>query len=272
MRALPSLSIVTISYNQADFLEECLLSVVGQRAAGLEYVVVDAGSTDGSRDIIARHADRIDRSILERDDGPADGLNKGFGAAHGDILGYINADDRFAPDALAFVREYFDAHPGVDVLCGAIRIVDGDGRPSPRARTADSFDLVRYAAGICTVGQQATFFRRTAFAKAGGFNPQNRISWDGELLVDMALAGAKFATVKRLLGDFRIHGESITGSGLHLEKAKKEHDRIREKIRLNGIRLHSSATESVFRLAYKLNVRRHLGYVLANRGRAGARP
>jgi glycosyltransferase involved in cell wall biosynthesis len=270
MSALPSISIVTISYNQAHYLEECLCSVIDERLDGLEYIVVDAGSNDGSRDIIALHADRIDVRILEPDDGPADGLNKGFAASHGEILGYINADDRFVPRALAFVRTFFANNPDVDVLCGAIRIVDRQGLHSLRARTADRFELARYAAGICTIGQQATFFRRRAFKKAGGFNPENRITWDGELLVDMALSGARFATVNRILGDFRVYGESITGSGLHRDAAKREHDRVREKIRSNGVRLPSRLTEGALRLAYRLNLRRHIDYLMARPATAEA--
>src|SRR5262249_49587130 len=190
---LPGLSIVTISFNQALFLEECIDSVARQRVDGVEYIVVDPGSTDGSRDILARRRRDIDRAVLEPDQGPADGLNKGFAAARNDIFGYVNADDRLLPGTASFVREFFAEHTDVDVLCGAIRLIDREGRPSPRARVSDRFEVARYAAGVCTIGQQATFFRRSAFERAGGFNTANRIAWDGELMVDMALAGARFS-------------------------------------------------------------------------------
>ena len=262
MRAVPSLSIVTISFNQALFLEECLLSVLSQQVPDVEYIVVDPGSTDGSRDILARLRDRIDTLVLEPDCGPADGLNKGFTAATGEIFGYINADDRMAPGTLDYVQRFFDSHPGVDVLCGAIRIIERHGRPQPRGRTADRFDLARYAAGICTIGQQATFFRRRAFELAGGFNSGNRINWDGELLVDMALAGARFYSVARVLGDFRIYSGSITGSKQHLEHARIEHERIAAKIRMHGVPLYSPLTEKLQRALYKANLVRHVGYLL----------
>ena len=255
-------SIVTISFNQAAFLEACLSSVIAQDAGDVEYIVVDPGSTDGSRDILARHAHHIQSCILEPDGGPADGLNKGFAAATGEIFGYINADDRYAPGAIAFARRFFDEHPGIDVLCGAIRIIDRQGRASLRARTSDRFDLARYAAGICTVGQQATFFRRGAFERAGGFNPDNRICWDGELLVDMALAGSRFATTGKILGDFRIYSESITGSNRHRELALREHARIAAKIHSRGIRTFAPMETRMRRALYKLNVPRHIGYFL----------
>jgi glycosyltransferase involved in cell wall biosynthesis len=264
MSRIPSkdISIVTISFNQAAFLEECLMSVLSQKCEEVEYIVVDPGSTDGSRNILTRFADVIEL-ILEPDRGPADGLNNGFAVATGDIFGYINADDRMAPGAIEFVGRFFTRNPDVDVLCGAIRIIDRDGRVSLRGRSADAFDLARYAAGICTIGQQATFFRRRAFELAGGFNPANHITWDGELLVDMALAGARFASVGNVLGDFRIYAESITGSNKHRERARREHERIAEKISARGVPLYSSLKKQLQRALYKGNLLRHLRYLQA---------
>jgi glycosyltransferase involved in cell wall biosynthesis len=264
VRAARRVSIVTISYNQQRFLDECLDSVLSQDVAGLEFIVVDPGSTDGSREIIARRRARLDAVILEPDDGPADGLNKGFRRATGDILGYVNSDDRLAPGALGYVIAYFDRHPEVDVLCSAIRIIDQNGRAEFRRRTPDRFDLRAYAAGVCTVGQQATFIRRRAFEAVGGFNPQNRICWDGELLVDLALAGARFATTDRVLGDFRIYPESMTGSGMfRSERYLREHARIADKVRARGIRVDKGFALFLRRLRYKASASRHLRYVLA---------
>jgi len=260
--APPTISIVTISFNQAPFLAECLRSVIDQRGLDVEYVVVDPGSMDGSRELIANAGTGIDRVVLEPDDGPADGLNRGFADARGDVFGYINADDRLAPGALAFVRAYFTAHPEVDVLCGAIRIIDRDGHPSNRARTADRFDLKRYAAGVCTIGQQGTFIRARAFRKAGGFNRANRINWDGELLVDLALAGARFATVDRVLGDFRIYTESITGSNKHYDRLLREHARIARKIASREVILYSPVQTRIHRWLYRLDPFRHMRYLL----------
>jgi glycosyltransferase involved in cell wall biosynthesis len=261
----PAISIVTLSYNQGRFLEECIASVLGQDCEGVDYVVVDPGSTDGSREIIDRHSTRIQRILLEPDDGPADGLNKGFACAAADIFGYLNADDRFCPGALSFVVRYFATHPTVDVLCGTIRVIDEGGRASPRRRTADRFDVRRYAAGICTVGQQATFFRREAFFRAGGFNVNNRIAWDGELLVDLALAGARFATTRRVLGDFRIYKDSITGSRGYRERLSAYRRHLTMKLEANQIDLYSPLQAMLLRLAYKADLHRHLDYILARR-------
>ncbi len=260
---LPVISVVTISLNQGAYLAECLRSVIEQDYPALDYVVVDAGSGDASRSIIESFAGRIDSIVFEPDRGPADGLNKGFAKARGSVFAYVNADDRLRPGALMRMGEYFACHPQIDVVCGAIRIIDRAGRAAPRRRTADRFDLARYAAGVCTVGQQGTFFRRSAFEAAGGFRAGNRVSWDGELLVDMALAGARFATLPQVIGDFRIHAASITGSGRLAEQQQAEHRRLADRIAAHGIALPGRAATRWLQGAYRFNPARHLRYLLA---------
>jgi glycosyltransferase involved in cell wall biosynthesis len=263
MNPLPSLSIVTISFNQARFLEACIQSVVTQKTDGIEYIVVDPGSTDSSRDILEKSRPEIDNLILEPDAGPADGLNKGFAVATGDIFGYINADDRFVAGTFEFVRRYFVAHPEVDVLCGAIRIIDQNDRISLRARAADQFNVRRYAAGVCIVGQQATFFRRTAFERVGGFNVANRVAWDGELLADFGLAEMNFATVRKILGDFRVYRGTISNSGhSYMEKLYAYHSNLEYKLRDKGFEPYPPAWLKMVRLAYQMNPLRHLNNLL----------
>ncbi len=254
------ISIVTISFNQREFLQECIDSIISQQYTKLEYILVDPGSTDGSQELVQQYGDSINH-VFEPDDGPSDGLKKGFSKCSGDIYAYLNADDRFALGAFDFVDNYFSTHPDIDVLCGAINMIDRKGLASVRKRTSDNFDLARYASGVSTIGQQATFFRATAYEKAGGFNPNNRITWDGELLVDMALAGCKFVSVKKVLGDFRIYSESITGSQRHKDLYDTEMKRVKDKIGSHGIKTYEGISELLVRLRYKLNLARHLGYL-----------
>jgi glycosyltransferase involved in cell wall biosynthesis len=250
-------SIVTISYNQGRFLEQAIRSVLEQDYGDLEYIVVDPGSTDGSREIIEKYRDRIAAAVLEPDRGPADGLNKGFARATGEICGYLNADDYFEPDAFKRVARFFGTRPAVDVLCGAIRIIRHNGKARPRAEIADRFDLKRFVAGVCTVGQQGTFFRRRAFALTRGFSLDNRTCWDAELLVDLALARCRFAVMHKVLGNFRLHAESISGSGRLNGLYLQDLERIRNRLAAANIRVHP-ARAAVMRLAHKADVMRHL--------------
>src|ERR1700761_7428026 len=109
-------SIVTISFNQGAFLESAIRSVLEQDYGDIEYIVVDPGSTDGSREILERYRDRITKLILDPDDGPADGLNHGLAAATGEIFAYINADDMLLPGAVREAIGAFAKYPGADVI------------------------------------------------------------------------------------------------------------------------------------------------------------
>jgi glycosyltransferase involved in cell wall biosynthesis len=225
--ALPRISIVTLSFNQGRFLAEAIESILGQDYPNLDYIVVDPGSTDDSRAIIARYQGRL-TALLEPDKGPADGLNKGFAAASGDIFGYINADDLLLPGALDTVARHFTNHPEVGAVLGGGLLIDATGaerRPIKSSR----FSLAAFGHGAMTFCQQGHFFRRPAFAAAGGFNPANRTCWDAELLVDMGLAGVQFLNVPDRLGCFRLYGETITGSGRLAEQMQQDLRRVQGK-------------------------------------------
>lgn len=255
--ALPTISIVTLSYNQHRFLQACLDSVLAQKTDGVQYIVVDPGSTDGSRDILRAHHAVIDRLLFEPDAGPADGLNKGFAVARGDIFGYINSDDRMAPGAIEFVRRFFALRPDVDVLCGSIRIIDEDGRASLRSRLSDPFDVRRYAARLCNIVQQGTFFRRSIFQKVVGFNVANRVAWDGEILADMALANARFHRVRKVLGEFRVYRGTVSNTDGYLQKLERHYDGIELKLLDHGVRPYSLRARALGRVLKKINVLRY---------------
>lgn len=216
------ISIVTISFNQARFLRQCIDSVLSQDYLDIEYIVVDPGSTDGSRDIIESYGSRVTR-IFEGDNGPADGLNKGFATAHGGIFGFLNSDDILAPGALSCVARYFAAHPDVDVVSGHSWIIDAEGKVI-RKFYSDRFSLWMAAHGTSFLSQASTFFRAEIYRQAGGFSLTNHVAWDGELFVDMAIAGARFSRVNELWSKFRIHKDGITGSG-RLHQAYKGYNR-----------------------------------------------
>lgn len=249
-------SIVTLSFNQGKFLEEAILSVIRQDYPDIEYIIVDPGSTDGSREIIEKYRRSIAKIIFEEDNGPADGLNKGFRAAKGDILGYINADDYYEPAAFTHVAEIFKNKQDVAVVNGAIRIVDGRGRAKWRRRMSDAFDLENFAEGMCWVGQQATFFRKTVFGNPVTFNSGNRTCWDAEFLVDLALNGCLFHRHPKVLGNFRVHEGSITGSGRLESLYRQDIDRIRKIISRSITRRRPGYVNALLRVMYKFDIRR----------------
>lgn len=258
-------SIVTVSLNQGRFLRRCIESVRDQPGPK-EHILIDAESTDETPNVIGKYRGELSEIIVEGDAGPADGLNKGFSRAKGSILCYLNADDCFAPDSFEIVRDFFYAHPKIDVVCGAIQYIDENGNKRPRKRTSDQFDLTRYAAGLCTIGQQATFFRRRAYDRVGGFNVDNRVAWDGELLVDLALTGARFATLNKVLGYFRIHKNSLsTGQAqqqAYLEALKTHYACMQQKARAAGVKIYAPRERVLRTLMYKLDPIRHISYFI----------
>jgi glycosyltransferase involved in cell wall biosynthesis len=224
------ISIVTISFNQAEFIERTIQSVLDQDYPNIEYIVVDPGSTDGSRDIIGKYRDKITHIVYEQDQGPADGLNKGFSLATGDIYAYVNSDDTLLPGTLKYMAAEFEKNPGIDVISGHAFVIDKEDKVLQKV-FSHPFSLTSYAAGCCILVQQSTFFKPAFFKSIGGFNKDNKICWDGELMVDYALKGAKFKLVRKYLSCFRIYENSITGSGQQVsQKYKNQHEKITHKI------------------------------------------
>ena len=227
------ISIVTLSFNQASFLENALRSVVDQQGVDLDYIVVDPGSSDDSRSIIERYRSQLSNVVLERDDGPADGLNRGFGKATGDIYGFLNADDILIPGALARVAQAFEQNPQADIISGHGHLIDEQGLPI-RRMYSDRFSVWGYLYGGAVLLQQSTFFRARAFEQAGGFNVDNQTCWDGELWLDMALAGKRFQRANGFWSGFRVYGSSITGSIAEGGSWRAAYDRDRRRMFLKA--------------------------------------
>lgn len=204
-------SIVTISFNQAEFLERTILSVLTQDHPDIEYIMVDPGSTDGSRDIIERYRSRISQIILQPDKGAADGLNHGFAQATGEILGFLNSDDVLLPGAISSAVTFLERNKEIDIVSGHSNLIAPDDRILRRL-FSDRMSISRSIYGGVILMQPSTFFRKSIFDRTNGFNVENRMSWDSELFLDMALAGAKFALVEEFWSGFRVHGHSITNS------------------------------------------------------------
>ncbi|MEY8214085.1 MAG: glycosyltransferase, partial [Colwellia sp.] len=251
------ISIVTISFNQCKFLKQCMNSVLSQRESlakigvELEYIVVDPGSTDGSRELIASYGDEVIK-VFEKDKGPADGLNNGFALATGDIFGYLNSDDVFTDDALAFACASFKEAKGeFDVLNGASNLVGPSGEIH-RVLYSDVYSPIAFAYSGCILIQPSSFFTKDAFCKTNKFNVSNRTNWDGELFVDMGLAGAKFETTKKILSGYRVHDESITGTMSTANMMQSYRAEMYERITGNSMSSYCNLVAIYFKYRRKL--------------------
>lgn len=218
----------TLSMNQGAFLSEAIDSILRQEV-GVNYLVYDAGSSDGSVEFLEKYRlGEFSRIFVDGDLGPSDGLNFGLQNASGDLFYYLNADDRLLPGVFSYVTQYFLDNPDCDVLHGSINVIDSSGA-FVKILPSMEFSLKGYALGYAVVYQQATFIRNRVL-KDVRFNIENRISWDGELIVDLAIKGARINSTRKVLGEFRIYSNSISGSANYKSLAKQQHTIISAKI------------------------------------------
>ena len=185
MEKLPRISIITPSYQQAPYLEDTLQSVLNQGYTALEYIVMDGGSTDGSKEIIERYQNQLSYWVSERDHGQADGINKGLHRATGEIIAWINSDDYYLPDAFREAAEYFSTHPQVGLVYGDVLAVDGQGKPINVMQYAPYTlaDLLQFN----IIGQSSVFFRRSVLEEAGYLDDQYHFMLDHQLWIRMAM-------------------------------------------------------------------------------------
>jgi len=154
--AAPVVSVVTPSYNQAEFVEDTIRSVSRQTHPAVEHVVVDGKSDDGTLDVLRAHDEELDW-VSESDAGQADAINKGFDRASGDIVGWLNSDDvYFDTEVLERVVRYFEVY-GADVIYGDVGVIDGNSN-ALKLFVVPEFDYGRLLRG-CFIEQPALFFR-----------------------------------------------------------------------------------------------------------------
>jgi hypothetical protein len=220
MSSLPRISMITPSFQQAPMLDRCLRSVASQGDGLVQHIVIDGGSTDGSRDIIAAHAGALSFWCCEPDQGQSDALNKGLSHATGEVFGWLNSDDVLLPGALRKVAEVFAADPGLVLLEGARVVVQEDGQRSTDPQNSPS-DL-RALFIEPKVNQQALFFRMEAVRAVGGFDAALNLVMDLELLwrVLFMTGGAGLRVIRDPLAEFRMHAQSKTS--MHREGFRHE--------------------------------------------------
>jgi len=209
-------TIITPSYNYSQYIRETLESVRDQQGVSIEHLVYDAGSTDGTLDII-REFDHAQLTV-EADKGMSDAINKGFKAAKGKWVMWLNTDDRLKPGALAKVKAIAEQHEDADVLYGAWDFIDVDGNFQKRMQ-AFPFQKLMLAHVGCYIASTSTFFRRSTVMDEGYFlNERFKYVMDGEYYNRLAADGLKFQYFQTLVADFRMHGENLSQKHLDAEE------------------------------------------------------
>jgi glycosyltransferase involved in cell wall biosynthesis len=211
-------SIITPNYNGASFLEKTINSVLTQKQQGieLEYIIVDGGSTDASHAIIDSYRSSIDHLIIEKDNGPANAINKGLAVATGDIIAWLNADDFYFPGALERVKRQFEWKQHASFCFGKCIIVDEHNEEIRKGITLFkelffplscrfTFQCINY------VSQPAVFFRRTSLSGNRELREDMVAAWDYEFFLRLWHMGDGALVEGGPLSAFRWHESSISG-------------------------------------------------------------
>jgi len=220
---LPSISIITPSYNQGRFLEATLRSVLEQGYARLEYLVIDGGSTDDSVDIIRRYEHRLAYWVSERDRGQVHAINKGLERSTGEIVAFLNSDDLYLPGALAVVADHYCRHPQCEWLCGDT-IMFGEGHATSLVRSVVPKSAAHCLCWAYKAPQPGMFWRRGLLQD--GFQERWAFDFDHEMYVRLLLASHRCEHLAVPVAAYRLHPSSKTVA--EGDRQIEEFDRIAE--------------------------------------------
>ncbi len=221
----PKISIVTPSFNQGRYIEETILSVLNQGYPSVEHIIIDGGSTDETLAVLEKYRNNVAYAVSEADNGQSHAINKGMALATGEILTWLNSDDRLAPGALAAVALAFETS-GADMVAGICRLYrDGECVQQHLTSCADGplpLDDLLDLDGCWNAGQfffqPEVMFTREFWLRAGGHvNDWLHYSMDYELWLRFAEAGARLHVIGRPVAWFRLHEQQKTHGTEHFQ-------------------------------------------------------
>ncbi len=208
----PKISIVTPSYNQGQYIEQTILSLINQNYPNLEYIIIDGGSTDNTIDVIKKYENKIAYWVSEKDAGQSDALNKGLAKCTGDIFNWINSDDYLETGSLFKIANYFTNNVNTELLCGQCNCFDNDSGETVFTHRTELFECVEKTIVEQRINQPASFYKLKTLRKVGAVNAQLHYVMDLELWFRyLTQFGQKnILLVNDLLAHFRLHTDSKT--------------------------------------------------------------
>lgn len=208
MNKEPLVSIITPSYNQSEYLEETIRSVLDQKYPNFEYIIVDGGSTDRSVEIIRKYARQLAKWVSEKDCGQTDAINKGFSFASGDVLSWLNSDDTLLPNAVEEAVQHLVDHPRIGLVYGDANYINENGRVIGKFPSAQT-SLQRLRRGYVHIPQQSSFFRKAIWDLVGPLDPSFYFAMDYDLWIRIA-EQAEIRYIPRVWSNFRLHSDAKT--------------------------------------------------------------
>jgi glycosyltransferase involved in cell wall biosynthesis len=222
MKDTPLISIVTPSFNQANFIGEALESVRLQKYENCEHLVIDGMSTDGTIDLLRHESSTNGQQkmfwVSERDSGQSEALNKGFRRATGEIIGWLNSDDRYRPDCFEHILNAFRDNPDADIIYGDYLMVDEAGKMLKIRREIEFSAFVLLYHHVLYIPTTATFFRRRILDEGNWLDETLQYAMDLEFFIRLSERGYRFKHVPHLLADFRMQPGSKTCRAPHQQR------------------------------------------------------
>jgi glycosyltransferase involved in cell wall biosynthesis len=213
-RPWPRISIVTPSYNQGNFIEETIRSVLLQSYYNLEYIIIDGGSTDKSIDIIKKYEPWLTHWVTEPDRGQAHAINKGFKRATGEIVAWLNSDDVYFPGVLTIVAKLFSQKTTSDILYGDCVFVNKEGKLA-RKKRANDFDIKSFL-GKQAIPQPSMFIKRSALSQVGYLDEKLNYAFDRKFWLIAGINPNNTLTyVSKIFSKYRLHEKSKGVSEKH---------------------------------------------------------
>ncbi|MDX2003535.1 MAG: glycosyltransferase family 2 protein [Chitinophagales bacterium] len=212
---LPKISVITPSYNQGQYIEQTILSVVNQDYPNLEYIIIDGGSTDNTLEIIRRYEQKISYWVSEKDEGQSDAINKGLMKATGEIVVWLNSDDYYEPGALNWVGDAFVKNPEAGVVIGNVNNMTPAGSKQLYQNHFELFDFLKRV----SIHQPGVFWKKELCEVYGYLDKSFYYLMDHELWVRIFF-NTQIVHIEKALVNFRIHDQAKTGKnpgGLYLD-------------------------------------------------------
>lgn len=216
----PKISIIIPSFNQGQFIEETILSIIHQSYKNFEIIIIDGGSTDNAVEIIKKHESHLSYWISEKDKGQSNAINKGLKAATGEIVTWLNSDDYYEPGALEKIVKLFQKHPNAGIIHGKARLF-GDKINDKIIGLEKDIPLCEYLP-FMRFPQPSSFYKRAYLNSDFPVNEDLHYAMDFELVVKSILTGAKIIRTDALLSHYRLHpGSKSNNELLFLEEWTK---------------------------------------------------
>ena len=251
---LPSISVVTPSFNQGQFIRQTVESVLTQDYPRLDYLVMDGGSTDNTLTVVEPYKTQL-TLVSEKDHGQTEAINKGLRRAKGEIVCWLNSDDYFLPGALYTVGSYFAHHPDVQWLTADCLIVDEAGRriqqPIQRyKKTLRGLSVGAYLGMTNAICQPATFWRRSVHERIGYLDESLHYTMDYDFWLRLA-QDSEPAVLTEPVSAFRIHGQSKGGTH-YMDQFTEDEQTLRRHARSASVRWlhrrHNQLIVGIYRL------------------------